>query len=244
MKPISSGTGPHDAPARARARQLLDDRWALRILASIDEASGARFSDLALIPGLSRRVLADRLRVLVDRGVVRTEQYQRRPVRHRYVPTERGRQLQVLLDAVVHVAAGGRLDHDPLARARDAATGEPTPGSPPEPVAAYHPAEALLGADLDAAARIHDATIAALVRYDDQYRTSLLQTLVTWFACDTSISVAASQLYTHRHTIRYRLDRIRELTGFDAATSDGREQLMLGLRARRVLVEAGRIDAD
>ena len=235
MKPASSPAPTPDAGARTRARQLLDDRWALHILLSIEATTGARFSDLAAIPELSRRVLADRLRLLVDRGLLRAERYQQRPVRHKYVPTDRGRQVQLLLDAVVHVAAGGRLADDPFARASN---------DDDDVSAADHPAEALLSADLDAAARIHATTIEPLARYDRQYRTSLVETLTTWLPCDASVSIAATRLYTHRHTIRYRLDRIRELTDLDTSTSAGREQLMLGLRARRVLGEAGRLDLD
>ena len=45
----------------------------------------------------------------------------------------------------------------------------------------------------------------------------------------------AEKLFTHRHTIRYRLDRVRELTGLDVGSTDGRERLSLGLKAMRVL---------
>ena len=45
----------------------------------------------------------------------------------------------------------------------------------------------------------------------------------------------AAKLFTHRHTIRYRLERVRELTGLDVASTDGREKLSLGLKAMRVL---------
>ena len=41
--------------------------------------------------------------------------------------------------------------------------------------------------------------------------------------------------YTHRHTVRYRLERVRDLTGLDVSSTDGREKLGLGLKAMRVL---------
>ena len=43
------------------------------------------------------------------------------------------------------------------------------------------------------------------------------------------------ELFTHRHTIRYRLERVKELTGLDVNSTDGRERLGLGLKAMRVL---------
>jgi len=45
----------------------------------------------------------------------------------------------------------------------------------------------------------------------------------------------AKELFTHRHTIRYRLERVRDLTGLDVSSTDGRERLGLGLKAMRVL---------
>ena len=45
----------------------------------------------------------------------------------------------------------------------------------------------------------------------------------------------AERLFTHRHTVRYRLERVRELTSLDVSSTDGRERLSLGLKAMRVL---------
>lgn len=229
---------------RRRVIELIGDRWTLWTVLAVHELDGARFTDLAAEPGLSRRVLAERLRTLVHAGLLETEQYQARPPRSRYRLSARGQQVRRLALALVHVAAGGVLVDDPLAPPRvhadeGAQVTEPGAGGDPE----AHPADALLAGDLDAARRIHDDTVEPLVRYDDRYRTSLLDTLATWLACDASVSMAAARLYAHRHTVRYRLDRVRELTGLDPATTADRERLALGLRARRVLGSAGRLDA-
>jgi len=227
---------------RRRALELVGDRWALWLLLAIHEGDGARFTDLAGEPGLSRRVLAQRLRELVHAQLVEARAYQQRPVRHRYHLTARGLQVRRLALATVHVAAGGTLTEDPFEHpGRDApapAREGDVPGGANGDRA--HPADALLAGDLDAAERILDDTVARLVRYDQQYRTSLVETLETWLACDASVSVTAARLFAHRHTIRYRLDRVRELTGLDVMVSDDRERLVLGLRARRVLAAAGR----
>ncbi len=242
LKPTTTLDVPLGAERR-RAVDLLGDRWVLWILLAVHESTGARFSDLVDEPGLSRRVLADRLRLLVDVGLLATEQYQSRPVRHRYVLTERGQQVRRLALALVHVTAGGTLADDPLAPAAGAAptaseavaAANRAAAEAPGPDERQHPADALLTGDLDAARRIRADTIAPLEDYDSRYRTSLLETLETWLACDASVSVTAARLYAHRHTIRYRLDRVHELTGLDPAATTDREQLVLGLRARRVL---------
>jgi DNA-binding PucR family transcriptional regulator len=84
-------------------------------------------------------------------------------------------------------------------------------------------------------ARFYEETVRPLVVYDEQYETDLLGTLSTFLECDANVNATAARLITHRHTIRYRFERVRELTGLDVSSSDGREKLSLGLKAMRVL---------
>jgi sugar diacid utilization regulator len=83
--------------------------------------------------------------------------------------------------------------------------------------------------------RFYLDTIAPLVAYDEQYGTELVRTLETFLANDGSMAATYKELFTHRHTIRYRLERIKELAGLDVNSTDGRERLGLGLKAMRVL---------
>jgi sugar diacid utilization regulator len=105
--------------------------------------------------------------------------------------------------------------------------------------------------------RFHDETVAPLLAYDEQYDTELVRTLESFLDADGNVAKTAAKLYTHRHTIRYRLERVRELSGLDVGSTDGRERLGLGLKAMRVLgiatprgpaaeagTEAGRVPLD
>jgi sugar diacid utilization regulator len=83
--------------------------------------------------------------------------------------------------------------------------------------------------------RFYSDTVRPLVSYDEQYETDLLGTLSTFLECDANVNATAARLITHRHTIRYRFERVRELTGLDVSSTDGREKLSLGLKAMRVL---------
>jgi len=83
--------------------------------------------------------------------------------------------------------------------------------------------------------RFYSETVRPLVDYDEQYETDLLGTLATFLDCDANVNATASRLITHRHTVRYRFERVRELTGLDVSSTDGREKLSLGLKAMRVL---------
>ena len=83
--------------------------------------------------------------------------------------------------------------------------------------------------------RFYDETIAPIVAYDEQYETELVLTLETFLDADGNVAGSAQRLFTHRHTVRYRLERVRDLTGHDVGSTDGREKLSLGLKAMRVL---------
>lgn len=83
--------------------------------------------------------------------------------------------------------------------------------------------------------RFYAETVAPLVAYDDQYETDLVQTLETFLDADGNVAGTAARLFTHRHTVRYRLERVKDLSGLDVASTDGREKLGLGLKAMRVL---------
>jgi sugar diacid utilization regulator len=106
--------------------------------------------------------------------------------------------------------------------------------------------------------RFYDETVSKIVAYDEQYETSdLVGTLETFLECDGNVNATAARLITHRHTVRYRFERVREITGLDVSSTDGREKLSFGLKAMRVLgiaaprgpatergVEAGRVRRD
>jgi hypothetical protein len=83
--------------------------------------------------------------------------------------------------------------------------------------------------------RFYAETVEPLVAYDEQYETELVRTLENFLDADGNVAGTAQRLFTHRHTIYYRLERVRELSGLDVGSSDGREKLSLGLKAMRVL---------
>ena len=83
--------------------------------------------------------------------------------------------------------------------------------------------------------RFYAETVEPLVVYDEQYATDLVQTVEAFLDADGNVAGTAAKLFTHRHTIRYRLERVRELSGLDVGSTDGREKLSLGLKAMRVL---------
>ena len=83
--------------------------------------------------------------------------------------------------------------------------------------------------------RFYEETVAPLAAYDEQYETELVNTIEAYLDNDGNVTPTAEQLFTHRHTIRYRMERVKELCGHDITSTEGREKLGLGLKAMRVL---------
>ncbi|MET9855267.1 winged helix-turn-helix transcriptional regulator [Streptomyces sp. NPDC006450] len=83
----------------AQALDVVGDWWTLLIVR--DAARGVhRFDDFQRELGMSRKVLTERLKLLVEAGVLTREPYQERPVRYAYRLTPRGRALLPVLVAL------------------------------------------------------------------------------------------------------------------------------------------------
>ncbi|MDF1719818.1 MAG: helix-turn-helix domain-containing protein [Minwuia sp.] len=85
--------------AVARAESVLGDRWTMMLVR--DCLLGIRrFEDFQSRLGIARRVLTDRLNLLVDKGVLRREAYSQRPLREEYRLTDAGRDLLPVIMAL------------------------------------------------------------------------------------------------------------------------------------------------
>jgi sugar diacid utilization regulator len=81
----------------------------------------------------------------------------------------------------------------------------------------------------------HADTVLPIAKYDGQYRTDLLETLAAYLDHNGNMNATATAIYAHRHTVAYRLERIRDLSGLDPARLEEREQLSLGLKIHRLI---------
>ena len=84
----------------ARAVEVIGDRWTILVLR--DAFRGIRrFDDLRRDLEIARPVLADRLKKLVEHGVLEKRLYQERPRRYEYRLTPMGRELSPILVALM-----------------------------------------------------------------------------------------------------------------------------------------------
>jgi DNA-binding HxlR family transcriptional regulator len=85
----------------ARTVSVIGDRWTLLVLRDCF-LRVRRFEDFQARLGVTRHVLADRLRKLVRRGVLRRVLYQARPKRYEYILTQKGLDLHPVMMAILH----------------------------------------------------------------------------------------------------------------------------------------------
>ncbi|WP_028478621.1 helix-turn-helix domain-containing protein [Nocardia sp. CNY236] len=77
--------------------------------------------------------------------------------------------------------------------------------------------------------------LGVLLDYDRDRRANLVCTLSRYLECGGNYDDSAAALHIHRSTLRYRLGRIRELTGFDLRDVDTRFNLQAATRAWQFL---------
>ena len=77
--------------------------------------------------------------------------------------------------------------------------------------------------------------LGLLIDYDERKDTDLVQTLSQYLECGGHYDETASALVIHRSTLRYRLGRIREITGLDLNHVESRLNLHMATRAWQVL---------
>jgi PucR family transcriptional regulator, purine catabolism regulatory protein len=111
-------------------------------------------------------------------------------------------------------------------------------GSAP-PVASYRDLGAfqlLLSLQDDDALRLYcDSVLGPLEHASGEYGDELIRSLEAFIEQNGQWEKAARELYCHRHTLRYRIRRVEELTGRDLSSARDRIEFWLALRARELV---------
>ena len=90
----------HMCPRFESAFELLGKRWTGLIIKTLLNGQN-RFSDIAsAIPNMSARMLTERFKELETEGIISRKVYPETPVRIEYELTEKGQELQVVMDEI------------------------------------------------------------------------------------------------------------------------------------------------
>lgn len=90
------------ACSMAEVMAALGDRWGMLIMRDL-LLGLTRYDDLRRSTGVTNATLSGRLKDLEEAGLIERRQYQVRPERHEYVPTEKGRDIALVMQAMVQV---------------------------------------------------------------------------------------------------------------------------------------------
>ncbi len=89
--------------------------------------------------------------------------------------------------------------------------------------------------DEEALRAYSDGLLAAILTSDDDYGPELLRSVEAFIEENGHWERAAKRLYCHRHTLRYRIRKVEELTGRDLGNARDRIELWMAIRARELL---------
>jgi DNA-binding PucR family transcriptional regulator len=93
----------------------------------------------------------------------------------------------------------------------------------------------LLGIQDDEGVALYcDAVLGGLVAHDDRTGSALVESLRAYIEANGRWAEAAASLGVHRHTLRYRMRKVEQLTGRDPADAADRLELWLALRAHEL----------
>jgi purine catabolism regulator len=89
--------------------------------------------------------------------------------------------------------------------------------------------------DDDALQLYCDSVLGPIEEGDEEYGGELLRSLEAFIEQNGQWERAARQVYCHRHTLRYRMRKVEELTGRDLSRAHDRIEFWLALRARELV---------
>jgi purine catabolism regulator len=80
-----------------------------------------------------------------------------------------------------------------------------------------------------------DSVLGSIERSEGHYGGELIRSLEAFIEENGQWERAAKRLYCHRHTLRYRIKRVEELTGRDLSSARDRIEFWLALRGRELV---------
>ncbi|MFF3886148.1 PucR family transcriptional regulator [Streptomyces sp. NPDC001914] len=78
--------------------------------------------------------------------------------------------------------------------------------------------------------------LGQLIDYDARHHGAMVETLSRYFDCGGNYDETADSLTIHRSTLRYRLQRIRDISGHDLANVEDRLNLQVATRVWRIVL--------
>jgi purine catabolism regulator len=93
--------------------------------------------------------------------------------------------------------------------------------------------------DSDALRLFCESMLGPIEADEGHYGGELVRSLEAFIECNGQWEAAARRLFCHRHTLRYRMRKVEELTGRDLTSARDRIEFWLALRGRELVATPG-----
>ena len=70
-------------------------------------------------------------------------------------------------------------------------------------------------------------TLGSLIHYDKKNRTEYVHILKTFFEHECNMLATSRALYCHKNTLTYKMNKVRDILGYDIMTNENRTRIML-----------------
>lgn len=87
----------------------------------------------------------------------------------------------------------------------------------------------------------YQSILGDLVEFDHKHHTQFIATLYYYFKCGGNISAAAKEMYVHRNTFIYRIEKIKRILNNDLKSSEDIFSIQLAMHIMRVLNMRGEL---
>ena len=82
---------------------------------------------------------------------------------------------------------------------------------------------------------LYRETIGKLEEYDHNTNSNLTETLQQFFECNCGLTETADKMFIHVNTLKYRLRKIEQVTGYQINDWEGRFNLYLGFKIKEIV---------
>ena len=86
---------------------------------------------------------------------------------------------------------------------------------------------------------LYHSILGKLVSYDTENNSQLLETLEMYFAQNGNLTVTADALFIHKNTLKYRLNRIKEILNIDFDAPNPGFTVQLALKIKHYMISKG-----
>ena len=82
-----------------------------------------------------------------------------------------------------------------------------------------------------------EETLGKLIKYDQENGTDYLKILRVFFENECSIINTARSLYCHKNTMTYKINKIKEILGYEILDNENRMQIMIAIHIMQLEAE-------